>query len=91
MIQCLHWGKGSIPTPGAHSAAMLLGKGLTVHYLVFSLGLKIEGPVSVHTSHFTHVKYHLFKTEYSHLSNMRMTLKKRPTWNFPGNLIRVRL
>ena len=38
VIQCLHWGRGSIPTPGAHSAAIPLGKGFTVHYLVFSDG-----------------------------------------------------
>ena len=31
------WGRGSIPTPGVYSgAAIPLGKGLTVHYPVFS-------------------------------------------------------
>ena len=31
-------GQSSIPTPSAHSAAIPLGKGFTVHYLVFSDG-----------------------------------------------------
>ena len=35
VVQCLYWGRGSIPT---HSAAIPLGKGFTVHYLVFSDG-----------------------------------------------------
>ena len=30
------WGKGSIYTPGVYSAAIPLGEGFTVHYLVFS-------------------------------------------------------
>ena len=38
VIQCLHWGRGSTPTPGVYSAAIPLGKGLIVHYLVFSDG-----------------------------------------------------
>ena len=30
VIQCLHWGRGSFPTPGVYSAAIPLGKGFTV-------------------------------------------------------------
>ena len=37
-IQCLHWGRGLIPAPGVCSAAIPLGEGLAVHYLVFSDG-----------------------------------------------------
>ena len=31
VIQCFHVGRGSIPTPGVYSAAIPLGKELTVH------------------------------------------------------------
>ena len=34
----LHWDRGSIPTPTISSSAIPLGKGLIVHYLVFSDG-----------------------------------------------------
>ena len=49
MIQCLHWGRGLIPTPGVYSAAIPLGKGFT--YIIQSpqMGLKTGGSVSVHT------------------------------------------
>ena len=38
LTSILHWGRGLIPTPGCYSAAIPLGKGLTVHYLVFCDG-----------------------------------------------------
>ena len=33
-----YWDRGWIPTPGVYSAAISLGNGLTLHYLVFSDG-----------------------------------------------------
>ena len=42
---------GSIPTPGASSAAISFGKGLTVHYLVIQMGFKTGGSMSVPTLH----------------------------------------
>ena len=36
VIQCLHWGRDLIPTPGVYSVAIPLGKEITVHYLDFS-------------------------------------------------------
>ena len=59
VLAALHWGRGSIPTHGVYSAVIPLGKGLTVHYLVFSdlrIRLQTDSPISVHTSHYTHVK-----------------------------------
>ena len=37
-IRSKYLGRSLIPTPGALSAAITLGKGSTVHYLVFSDG-----------------------------------------------------
>ena len=51
MSQCLHFGRSSIPTPGAPSDAIPLGMGFTVHYLVLLVGLEIGDCV--------HVKSHL--------------------------------
>ena len=39
VTQCLHLGRGLIPTPSVYSAAISLGKECTVHYLVFSDGV----------------------------------------------------
>ena len=46
-MKCFPWGRGSITTPGVNSAAISLGKGITVHYLVFLDGT--GGPMSVHS------------------------------------------
>ena len=59
--------RGSIPTPGAHSASIPLGKGFTVHYLVFSDGT-LNRRFRV-WAHITHIKIP------SHSSK-----KSRPLW-----------
>ena len=69
MIQCLHWGRGSIPTPGAHSAAIPLGKGFTVHYLVF-----LDGTLNRRSRVSAHITLHTRKIP-SHSSK-----KSRPLW-----------
>ena len=51
--------KETILTPGARSAVIVWGKGLPVHYLVFSDGIKTGGPVSLDTLHCTREKSHL--------------------------------
>ena len=47
-----------VPTPVVHSAAIPLGKGITVHLSLLGWD-KTGGLVSVHTLHCTHVKSHL--------------------------------
>ena len=56
VIQCLHWCRGSIPTPCVYSAAISLGtKGLTVHNLVFLDGTSNRRPcVCTHITLLTH-------------------------------------
>ena len=51
VIQCLHWDKDSISTPGISFAAIPLGKGLTVYYLVFLGGTEVPCLCTHNTAH----------------------------------------
>ena len=53
-------GRVLIPTPGVYSAAIPLGKGSTVNYLVFFDGTSISmfRVYAQHTLHYTHIKSH---------------------------------
>ena len=58
LCQCLYCDSNYILAPGAPFTAMPLGKRLNVHYQVFQMG---HGNflMSVHTLHYTPVKFHL--------------------------------
>ena len=71
--QCLHWGRGLIPTLSNHSAAIPLRKELTVYYLVFFDGTLDNRSRVCDTLHCTHIKCHLQK-------------KSRPLWLVQQNM-----